>query len=452
VRVRIGWIAAIMLLALCLRLLTLWFILPTEPVYDERDYLGRAIKLVHGEEAEQETSRPPGSIWYYAAFLRVFGERHEVARAANVFVGALLPWLVWIAGRRFGGDRAGLIAAFTIAVYPEMVLFACGLWAEPLYGALSMAALVLVLGVDVGRRTVRLLLAGMLVGLAALTRELGVFLAAAAGVWLVARHGVRARRGWIGAGTLGAAFVMTILLPSIRQTSGEFALIANKSWFNMYMGNVSPDPLASSQSPRRPILIPDYGSYRALGDDPDQRSAAARPIVLRRIAERMPWWPLEKTMEMLPRVLQPNSLPTARMLARPGGGGWAGLHAYVTRVDGTPGEWLRPCIAYGNVAIWAVLLLGGTMGLALARGPGAGLLLLFIAAHVIPPIVAFTQARYRVPIVPILAMGLGLLGAHGRTSWKEAGVTRRVLAVAAVVLVAWMSGSLWWTLLTPQWV
>jgi 4-amino-4-deoxy-L-arabinose transferase-like glycosyltransferase len=451
--VRGRWIAAIVLLALGLRVATLWFILPTEPVFDETDYLGRALKLARGAEVEQKTSRPPLSIWYYAAFLRAFGERHEVARTANVLVGALLPWVLWIAGRRFAGDRAALIAALAAAVYPEFILFSCGLWAEPLYGAMSVAALGLILGVDADRRTLRLQLAGLLIGLAALTRELGVFLAGAVGVWLVTRNGVRERRGRVDAGILGAAFVLAFLPLSILDTGGGSTLLAEKSWFNLYIGNVAPAWTVSPAGTSRPILTPDYGSYRALSSDPARRPEAARSMTLRRIAERMPWWPLEKTLEMLPRMLQPNSLPTTRMLATPTGGGWAAVHAYVTRVDGTPGEWVRPCIAYANVAIWVVLLLGGTMGLALAwRRPGAGLLLLFVAVHLIPPIVAFAQARYRVPVVPVLAIGLGVLGAHGRASWREAGVVHRVLTVLVVALVAWMSGSLWRTLATPQWV
>lgn len=47
---RIRGIAAVVLLALCLRLVMLWFILPTDSVYEED---GRAIKLVQGVEVER---------------------------------------------------------------------------------------------------------------------------------------------------------------------------------------------------------------------------------------------------------------------------------------------------------------------------------------------------------------------------------------------------------------
>jgi hypothetical protein len=165
----------------------------------------------------------------------------------------------------------------------------------------------------------------------------------------------------------------------------------------------------------------------------------------------MPWWPFEKTAEMFPRIVTPNSLPTARLLARPAAGGWSARAAYVTRLDGTKLESLRDAVAWANVAAWALLLVGGVAGLCLGRQSGFALFACFAAAHLLPPILAFGQARFRLPVVPLLAIGLGFLAARGAEAWRAAGPGRRAGVVLAAAVVAGASASFWWTLSAPQW-
>lgn len=448
-------IAAVLLLALGLRAAAWWLVLPTEPVLDERDYFGRASRMVRGAEIERESARPPGCIAYYAAAMRVFGDRHEVARAANVVASAFLPFLVWLLGRRVAGERTAWIAALAVAAYPDLIFYGCGLWSEPLYHVLSVGALLLLLDAA-GRRdsAAPVIGAGLLLGLAALTREVAVPFAAAAGAWLVLRRGIRARRGWGEAALLGAACLLTLLPWSARQTRdrGFPVLITTTNWQNLYVGNIPPDLKRAEGAPERPILALNFQGFRKLGDDPDARADSARIVVKQRIAEEMPGWPFRKTAEMLPRIVTPNSLPTARLMARPDGTGWQRTHAYVSRLDGTRAEGLRDVIAWLNVASWAVLLLGGVAGLALGRGsPAFALIAIFAAAHLAPQILAYGESRYRMPLVPLLALGLALLLTRGPEAWRGAGTVRRAATVTAVGIVAWAAGSFWWTLTSPRW-
>lgn len=446
-------IALVLALALLVRLGAFWMTQETRLVSDELAYYYQAASLVEGRQVLGEGRRPPGSIWYYAAVLRVLGVSPPAARLGNVLAGCVTVWIVWLLGRRFGGPRVGLGAALVTALYPTMVLHASTLWSESIYTPLALGALALLPSSEHRLDAVRLVAAGFLLGAAALTREVGVFWLATVLLAVLAAGGFRSAAAWGRAALLGLAAGAIVVPWTVRQTrdDGPFALISRTGWMNLYVGNApiqaqARDPWA--QGVGRAL----YRSYRSLGTTAEERDAAAREIALEAILDRLPWWPFEKMGETLPRLLTPNSVPTGRLLGREGDRGWAGNWAYRTRVDGTPLEGLRDVVAYGSVLAWGAVLLGGSAGLTLAgRRPGAALLALFIAAHVIPVLVTFAAARFRLPFVPVLGIGASWLAVRGGAAWQEAPRSRRILAAFAVTAV--LVGFLWrWnTVLEPQW-
>ncbi len=88
--------------------------------------------------------------------------------------GGVVVALVGLLGRRIGGWRVGLVAAALAAVYPRFIVLDGFLSGETLFGALI--GLLLLAAFDFCKRPTRLraLLLGVLVGLAALTREEGL--------------------------------------------------------------------------------------------------------------------------------------------------------------------------------------------------------------------------------------------------------------------------------------
>ncbi|HMB71536.1 MAG TPA: glycosyltransferase family 39 protein [bacterium] len=438
-------VAIIIVLGVALRLTALWFVADTRTAYDETSYYAHAAAMVEGRFFVWEDRRPPLTAWYYAGLLKVFGMGPLVVRIANALASSVTILLAWALGRRFGGDRIGRAAALVVAVYPTLVFFGFSLWSEVLYLPLVLGALLALVAGE--RRAGLLLLSGVLMGAAALTREVGVMLPVAGGLWLLGRAGFRGARAWISAACLGAGFVMTILPWTVHQNqqTESFTLISQSRWMNLYVGNMPRDP------GREQRAMPNLGKYRKLGGTLQEREEAARELALEDIRERLPWWPFEKLAEMIPRLLTPNSLLTQRMLARPDKPGAYSGSAYETRADGTGLEWIRLFFAYLAVASWVALLLAGTGGFALAWGrPLVGIFLLFIGLQILPTIITFSFSRYRVPFLPLLAIAAVWLALEGGAAWRAARTRHRAAVLLSVATAAVVVGLRWWTVIGPH--
>lgn len=444
------FVAVALLVGLALRLLAFWFVQETPPAGDEVEYGYRAQALVDGREVAGGKKRPPGSIWYYAAFLRLTGAD---ARIANVVAGCAAIWLVWLLGHRFCGPRVAALAAVGTAVYPGFLFYSSSLWSESLYSALALGALVLLVPDGARVRAPALLGAGALMGAAALTREVGIFLPVVGALWLLGCGGVTRLPAWRRVALLCISFAVVLLPWTIRQNAGSdaFTLVSQTSWLNLYVGN-GPPPEGSGPDARRAGNAAMYRAYQKLGADRAEREAAAKEIAVRAIRDRMPWWPFEKVVETLPALLTPVSLPVSRLINRPDGKRWALHWAYRTPVDGTRWIGLRTWIAYVAVAAWAVVLVAGTAGLALAWGRAWVPLFLAVVAFLVFPIVlTFGASRFRLPFVPLLLIAASWLVVHGAGAWAEAGPRKRVSVVLVALLVALTAASEWRELIDPGW-
>jgi 4-amino-4-deoxy-L-arabinose transferase-like glycosyltransferase len=166
--------------ALALRLGVMWLVAPSPPIADEAEYLYRSTSLAAGREVIGPEIRPPGSIWYYVAFHRLLDPGMDAVRLANVLAGVVGIALVYLLGSRLFDRRAGVVAAAVAAVYPNLVFYSVSAWNETLYVALTLGGLLLL----TRRSPWAVAAAGLLWGLAALTREVGVLLLLVGAGWL----------------------------------------------------------------------------------------------------------------------------------------------------------------------------------------------------------------------------------------------------------------------------
>ena len=67
---------------------------------------------------------------------------------------------------------------------------------------------------------------------------------------------------------------------------------------------------------------------------------------------------------------------------------------------------------------------------------GLALFALFLAAQVLPSIVAFSMSRFRLPCMLFFVLGAALLALHGRRDWAAASGLRRGMTLAVVVALA----------------
>lgn len=316
-------------------------------------------------------------------------------KVAQSVVGTLAVWLIALVARRAAGDRAGEVAAWIAALYPPLAWLPAFVLSETLYVALAMAN-VLVLGrlvdgpADRVRRDgspptlARLAAAGVLGGLAALTRPAHIFFLLVTGLWLVATR----RLLWALVLAAGALAVVAPWTARNYVMYGRPVLIASEGGVTFWTGN---HPLSPGEG--------DMAANPAIKLD-NQRIRAAHPGL---------------TPEQLEPIYYREAFQT--IAARPGW--WLGLEArkfFYLWVPVGPSYLLHSRLY--RAATWipyGLLLPAGLAGLAglWRRDAWPRALGLLLLSAVVVCLIFLSQERFRIPVVdPALIVGAAsLLGA-----------------------------------------
>ncbi len=416
-------------LAAGLRGLAFWLSAQTPLAGDELEYYARAVHQVMGPPLPDDSGRAPGAIALYAAAFRGLGVSVEAARAVNVLASSLTVLPAYWLGRAWGGARVGLWGAAAVAVYPTFIAFSHFLWSEPLYLFwLSCALAVLVSGRGPASWG-RIIVAGGLLGVSALTKESGLIFVPLAAGWIAWRErdtpwGARWARG------LGLLLVSGLVVsPWVAHINGPglpLAVITRTGGMNLFIGN---HPVSHFRG------IHEYGE---LASTPRETERIARERALAEIRRRWPAWPAEKLAEETPRFFTPTSFAVRRLLAPSDApGGWR----YRLALPFGEAALFRGLLVAGVVAAYAAALLGGATGWVLARRRDLSLLFaLFLSAQILPSIVTFSMSRFRLPSMLFFLLGCAVLAVHRRRDWAEASPARRSVALAlAALLLALMS-------------
>lgn len=184
------WLLVITLAALVLRVL---FVLVSQRDYDigqgDSFYYHRGAELLvdgHGFVAPhqwdegiemQAASHPPVYILYLAAFTAVGLGTVLQHMLASCLLGAGAVALVGLIGRRFAGDRVGLIAAGIAAVYPQMWINDGMLMSESAAVFFGLAAILAIYRFHERRTHRRAAVMGFAIAVAALSRSELILLA-----------------------------------------------------------------------------------------------------------------------------------------------------------------------------------------------------------------------------------------------------------------------------------
>lgn len=132
----------------------------------------------------------------------------------QVFLGVVTVWVVYEVGRRLFDAGVGLLAALWIAVFPNLIYHTAALLTETLFNLVLMAALAVLLWPDWRERKLgwaRLAVFGALLGYSALVRPISLpILVLLPVVWLVAGFGWRRALAYTG---VAAAATVAVILP-----------------------------------------------------------------------------------------------------------------------------------------------------------------------------------------------------------------------------------------------
>lgn len=381
---------------------------------EERLYNRYAVPWALGEGAEPRekflpwhpygsfTHRPPGYALFVGTVYRVAGiENHAAVREAQAWIDASSLGLVYLVGLLvFGGwaGRAvGLTAALAVARYDFMMLFVARVLSEVVYLWLCLAFLVLALAALRRDRWTWTLAAAFVLGWANLTRPFVIFVAPGFVLWWLLAPGVAWPRRWRHA--LAAAVGVALAIAPVTLRNWQFherlILISTNSGFTLYQS------LANVPDLSAPEDLPSEEAIDALGLGEVDEQAAFRRAALDYM-RRHP----EDLGKVFGRKL--HVLWAAK-------GGHKISHVLMTTPDD---PWLYPMVLLGAVASLFVrprvawhprLLVAGT-----------------ILSQYLVSLIANAEVRYRVPVVPLLAV----LAAW--TAWGVAGALWRRRAARPV--------------------
>jgi len=412
---------AIALLALVLRLIYIWQI-SHAPFFhlrlgDAAAYHRWALSIVGGDwRGEGVFYQAPLYPYFLAAVYGVFGDGVAIVRFIQAVIGAGSCVLLAAAGMSLFGTW-GAAAGVLLAIYPSAIFFD-GLLEKTALVTFFTAVLLYLLA---GRITFREFIAGIVLGLLALTRENALLLALPVVLWLLV-----AERRPRAVATFVAGCALVLLPVAVRNYSvgGEFHLTTSQFGPNFYIGNH-----AGANGLYDP-LVAGHGSVT------DERADATR------LAE-----------EAEGRTLSPGEVSsywTARALdfirAQPGA--WLGQLARKlalaynaveiadTESQEVYAEWSSLLRALAPLSFGVIVCLAA-FGICMTAPSWRGLWFLhgIVLTYTLSIVLFFVFARYRFPLVPVLV----LLGAGGLAAWPVKSARRMrgwafvSVAVAAIV-------------------
>lgn len=246
------------------------------PQQDAWDYNRHALSIAGGDgfpdsyyvaDDGPSALRAPAYPFFLAGVYVVSGDSVTLGRLVNAALGALAVLLLYLIARRIWGRRIALFAAAVAAIFPPLVLLSKELLSEPLFIALTLGVVLAVLEYRGTRETRWAVLAGVLAGLAALTRNPGPALAIPllVGLWTG-----RPRRSWPAARVpmlALACMALTVFPWTVRNAVefGRFVPVTSGTGFAMAgtYNQISFEDDVHPGSWRTPRIVPEYTPYFA---------------------------------------------------------------------------------------------------------------------------------------------------------------------------------------------
>jgi hypothetical protein len=317
---------------------------------------------------------PPLHPWLVGA-AHTLGGGLAAVKLVQTVLGALLVPVVGAVGRRVLGPRGGLVTAALTAFYPTLVWYSGHFWSEPLFLVLLWWGLERALAADEGRIGASLA-SGVLLGLAALTRELPLYFAPLAAAWMLSR---RDRGSLVRAALLVSATVIVVLPWTLRNglLFDAFVPVSTMGGRALWEGNSRGDRAALYAEHDR--LVREEGPVAAY------RMAVARGM--ESIRERQPWWLLEKSAHEIPELFTPVNMVLVHIQKR----------GY-----GTPRPALTWAVAAITLAPYLAVMALFIAGLArVVWTRPLVLLLLFLLFYVLLHVIVHGHHRFRLPLLPV---------------------------------------------------
>lgn len=358
--------------------------------------------------------RAPLYPWFLAGLLRLTGGALLPALLLQAGLGAATAWLTFDLGRRTFGAREGLAAAAAVACGWLLIDFDAQLLVEPLLAPLILAGLV-ALAPRTGELTARrAAVAGVLFGLAAITRPNVLLVMPGLALWVFLR---RRRLLPVLALTLGTLAPILPLTAYNRVACGDTVLIASQGGVNFWIGN---NPTSDGRTAVAPGTRAGWweGYHDTIAQAEAAEGRALRPSeVSQHYTRRALAWAREEPLAFLAHLglklrlilagmeLGNNVEPRYTALA----------HSPWLVLSPVHSVWLVPLGLLGAVCAWP-------------RRKALAPLYIFLVGYGLSVVLFFVNARFRAPMLPVGA----LFAAHGVFAvWGARGRRRWILGLLA---------------------
>jgi tetratricopeptide (TPR) repeat protein len=426
----------IFLIALAVRLLHVHFFRSTiffaQPIFDEIFYHEEATAIAAGNWLGHRVHfMGPLYSYFLGLMYAVSGGSRLFAITVQSVLGAGTCVLTWLLAREVFSGRVAVIAGLIASLYGVLVFYDGLLLMETLTLFLNMLCLLaLIRGIRAGK-AIYILAAGICLGLSALGRASVLVFGLCALVLILWRYARPPKERALAASVFAAAVLVVLMPVTIRNYSleGDLTLISANGGLNFYIGN-GPGATGTFR------ILTDSGV--APGDMTGRFQAeimAGRRLTL---AETSRWW-YGQTLDYIgahPWVFMKNLVWKVRLF-------WNSYE--IPQI-----EWYDAARPFSPVLVLPLVtsmlvipfaLLGIVAGARRWRSaPG---LIFYLVAQTIAFSAFFITARYRLSVLPALA----IFAAFGLV-WLAGSARRRryvsvVISLAALAALFWLTGAGW---------
>jgi 4-amino-4-deoxy-L-arabinose transferase-like glycosyltransferase len=420
-------------LALVAGLLRFWIAESTYPVRlrgDEVYYVRVAGEIAAGHGhvhpvTQDRAKRPPLQAFVLSRFLdadwntteeKALESIHHLVRV-EVVLGTLLVVAIYLLGRAWFGPKIGLLAGIVAALEPTLVAYSHYLWSETLCALLLAAALLGVVLAARGGSRIAAIAAGLSFGLATLTREVALPVAAVCACWLAWKARPGEKRLAVANGAILLAATVAVVLPwTIRnyRLFHRFVPVSTIGWMAIAEGNT----LDAEHWFREPPKVAALRAEVAQGKDEIERDAIARRWALDRIGAEQPSWVFEKLLRNTALLLSPDS----NLLLKLREGAYGSVAPARIR-----------CLEAASLLIFIATLGLACLGLAGASPDARALALSIFAIVLALHVVSNAVSRFRVPWMPLLIVLASVAAVDVAGSFRRASPRAKVITAAVIL-------------------
>jgi tetratricopeptide (TPR) repeat protein len=328
-----------------------------------------------------------------AIFFRILGHHYLPVYLLQFGLGIAVLFLVMRIGRQCASAGAGILAGALLALYAPLPFFETKLMSTSLGVALSAVSMALLVEAWRNGGAPRWLSAGVSVGIAALAHPASLLLAPVfIGALLFRTRGLQ-QAGALAAGTILALAPAT--LHNLR-AGGGFVLISSQGGITFLQGNVP-----TSRGLYRPV---EGFTGSPLSQEAEEKSLAEKAVGRKLSASEVSGYWFRKGLDVIrDHPGEFVGLMQLKLLR------WISSYEYST-------EYSLALERRQVLSLWlffvpfGFLAAGAAAGAWMARGESARLapVHLYLLATAAPPLLFYVSSRYRIAVVPALAILAGI--------------------------------------------